>query len=222
VGGNIGKVMVMLLGPVLALLLPRAAVDPLVVPLLPLQLLWLNLLTDGLLGVGLGVEPAEKNVMRRPPVASNASIFGDGLLGQMIRIGGLIGVIALGIGLYEWSIGNENWQTMMFTTLTFCQVWQALGIRSGNDSLFQSGLNSNKPLLLLAILVIALQLAAVYVPVFQTFLGTRPLVVTDALMCALLSSLVFVMAETEKATRRRLYRAREDDTHSPPTMAVLA
>jgi Ca2+-transporting ATPase len=205
IGGNIGKVLVMMLAPVLALiLLPQGSpLGALVVPLLPLQLLWLNLLTDGLLGIGLGVEPAEKNVMRRPPISATAGIFSGGALGQVIRMGLLIGVISLGIGVYEWSIGYGAWQTMMFTTLAFSQVFQAMSIRSGNDSFFKAGLTGNKTLLTLAVVVVALQLAAMYVPFLQTFLDTQPLLVSDLLVCVALGSLVFIYSEVEKALVRR-------------------
>lgn len=206
IAGNIGKVMVMMLAPILALLLPPSALGALVVPLLPLQLLWLNLLTDGLLGIGLGVEPAEKNVMRRPPISAHAGIFSGGALGQVIRMGMLIGAIALGVGLYHWSIGDASWQTLMFTTLAFSQVFQAMSARSGNDPFWKAGLFSNKPLLVLAGVVIALQLAAMYLPFLQFVLRTEPLIASDLLLCVALSSIVFIYSEFEKAWSRRQSR----------------
>lgn len=193
IGGNIGKIMVMLLGVVIGM--PA--------PLLPLQLLWLNLLTDGLLGVGLGVEPAERNVMKRKPFSPQASIFSDGVGAQIVRFGLLIGAISLGMGAWHFFTGHEDWQTMMFTTLAFAQIWQALGIRSGNDSLFRVGLASNLPLLGLALVVAALQLAAIYIPALQTFLYTNPLTLTDFLLCFGAGSLVFLYAEVEKVFLRR-------------------
>ncbi len=203
VGGNLGKVMVMLLAPMLAPLLPASSLPPLLIPLMPLQLLWLNLLTDGLLGIGLGVEPAEKNVMRRPPTSPQANIFSGGGLGQVIRMGVLIGAIALGVGLHRWSAGYEDWQTMMFTTLAFLQVWQALSIRTGSDSIVQAGLFSNQLLALLAAGVVGLQLATIYAPVLQPFLNTTPLAAQNLLTCIALSSVVFVYGEIEKALARR-------------------
>jgi len=203
IAGNVGKVMVMLLAPMLALLLPPSALGPLVVPLLPLQLLWLNLLTDGLLGIGLGVQPAEKNVMRRPPISSSAGIFSDGALGQVIRMGVLIGAIALGVGLYEWMIGYADWRTMMFTTLAFSQVFQAMSIRSGNDPFWKDNLFSNKPLLIIAVVVVLLQLAAMYLPALQFVLKTQPLTASDLLVCVALSSIVFIFSELEKWMARR-------------------
>ncbi|MBN1373215.1 MAG: cation-translocating P-type ATPase [Anaerolineaceae bacterium] len=193
IGGNLGKIIVMLLGVVIGM----------PVPLLPLQLLWLNLLTDGLLGVGMGVEPAEQNVMKRKPIAPQSGIFSGGVGGQIIRFGLLIGALSLGMGAWHFYDGNADWQTMMFTTLAFAQVWQAIGIRSGNDSIFKVGLLSNKPLLALAGIVVAAQLAAIYVPALQDFLKTSPLGFTDLLLCMAAGVVVFLAAEVEKWFKRR-------------------
>jgi Ca2+-transporting ATPase len=196
IGGNIGKIIVMLAGVLIGM--PA--------PLLPLQLLWLNLLTDGLLGVGLGVEPAERNVMKRKPFSPQASIFSGGVGGQIIRFGLLIGVISLGMGAWHFFTGHDDWQTMMFTTLAFAQIWQALGIRSGNDSLFKVGLFSNKPLFGLVLVVALGQLAAIYSPVLNAFLRTSPLASTDFMLCVAAGSVVFFYAELEKLILRRAAR----------------
>ena len=188
IGGNIGKIMVMLGGVMIGM--PA--------PLLPLQLLWLNLLTDGLLGIGLGVEPAERGVMKRPPFSPKASIFSGGVGGQMVRVGLLIGLISLGMGAFHFFTGYNDWQTMMFTTMAFAQVWQALGARTSSDSLLKVGLLSNKPLLGLMGFVTVAQLAAMYVPFLQTFLRTSPLAFTDLLLCVGVSALVLIYTELEK------------------------
>jgi Ca2+-transporting ATPase len=197
IGGNIGKMMVMLLG----------VLGGLPAPLLPLQLLWLNLLTDGLLGIGLGVEPAERNVMRRSPVAPASGVFSGGVGGQMVRMGAVIGVLSLGMGVWHYAAGHQDWQTMMFATLAFAQVWQAFGTRGGDDSLARAGLFTNKPLLALAGAVVAAQLAAIYAPALQDFLRTSPLAAGDLALCFAASSAVFVYAEVEKAVLRRRRRA---------------
>lgn len=194
ISGNIGKVLVMLLGVLIGM--PN--------PLLPLQLLWLNLLTDGLLGIGLGVEPAERNIMKRQPIPAQAGIFSGGVGGQILRFGFLIGVLSLGMGAWHFFTGHEDWQTMMFTTLAFSQVWQALGTRSGNDSLFKAGGFSNLPLLGLALLVMGAQLVAIYVPALQTFLQTSWLAPIDLFLCFGASFLVFIYAEVEKIFLRRV------------------
>jgi P-type Ca2+ transporter type 2C len=199
IGGNVGKILVMLVGVLIGL----------PVPLLPLQLLWLNLLTDGLLGVGLGLEPAEQNVMKRKPIAPNAGIFSGGVGGQVVRFGVLIGAISLGIGAWHYFTGYEGWQTMMFTTLTFAQVWQAIGIRSGNDSIFKVGLLSNKPLLGLALVVVAAQLAAIYVPALQDYLKTTALSLPNLLLNIGAGALVLVYAEIEKLWLLRNSRGKD-------------
>lgn len=196
IGGNIGKIIVMLVGVLIGM----------TAPLLPLQLLWLNLLTDGFLGVGLGVEPAERNVMKRKPFSPQASIFSGGVGGQIIRFGLLIGIISLGMGAWHFFTGHDDWQTMMFTTLAFAQIWQALGIRSGNDSLFKVGLFSNKPLFGLVLVVALGQLAAIYSPALNAFLRTSPLASTDFMLCVAAGSIVFFYAELEKLILRRAER----------------
>ncbi|MFN8439566.1 MAG: cation-translocating P-type ATPase [Caldilineaceae bacterium] len=203
-GGNIGKILVMLFAPMIALLLPASSLGDLIVPLFPLQLLWLNLLTDGLLGIGLGVEPAERGVMKRTPIPPTQGIFSRDTIGQVIRMGFLIGLIALVVGLYHWQGGYADWQTMMFATLAFAQMWQALGIRSGKESLFRAGLFSNPTLLGMVLVTLVLQLAAIYLPILQTFLNTNPLHWTDLLLCLGASALVFVVAEVEKVWQARM------------------
>ncbi|MCE9636572.1 MAG: cation-translocating P-type ATPase [Planctomycetes bacterium] len=211
IAGNAGKVAVMLLAPPAALALTAlhgpSACGELVVPLLPLQLLWLNLLTDGLLGVGLGMEPAERNVMRRSPVPAAAGIFVGGGLGEVLRMGAAIGAVALGVGLWQWSAGNPAWQTMMFATLAFAQVAQALGVRGGDESVVRSGVLRNRVLAGLAAIVVALQLAALYAPPMRTFLGTSRLASAELAVCVGAGGLVFVWAEIEKARTRRGRRA---------------
>lgn len=193
IGGNLGKILVMLVGVLIGI--PA--------PLLPLQLLWLNLLTDGLLGIGLGLEPAEQNVMKRKPIMPNASIFSGGVGGQVVRIGSLIGTLSLGMGAWYYFSGHGDWQTIMFTTLAFAQVWQAIGIRSGTDSIFKVGLLSNKPLLWLVLIVTVAQLAAIYVPALQSYLRTTALSLPDLLISIAVGAVVLVYAEIEKFFARR-------------------
>jgi Ca2+-transporting ATPase len=193
IAGNMGKVAVMLLSPFLG--------KPL--PLLPVQLLWLNLLTDGLLGLGLGLEPTERNVMRRPPYSRQQGVFSQGMGRHVVWVGALIGAIALAVGYGYWVAGRENWQTMVFTTLAFAQIAQALAVRSLRESLFSIGLLSNKPLAALAAVVFALQLAVVYVPFLQDFFQTHPLTWADLGLSLALAGLVFIAIEVEKWLIRR-------------------
>jgi Ca2+-transporting ATPase len=204
IAGNIGKVAVMLFAPLLNLALP----------LLPLQLLWLNLLTDGLLGLGLGVEPAEKNTMRRPPRLPNESIFSQGAGWHMAWLGFLIGLVSLGVGFWYWSTGQANWQTMIFTTLAFAQMWQGLAIRSSQESLFKIGLFSNRLMLGMVGLTLGLQLMVIYLPWLQTFFGTTTLSFLDLVVSLGLSSIIFVLIELEKWFTRRNYSSTEKKVNS--------
>ncbi|MGZ8498565.1 MAG: cation-translocating P-type ATPase [Candidatus Binatia bacterium] len=193
VAGNIGKVLVMLIAPFLG--------KP--IPLLPLQLLWLNLLTDGLLGLGLGVEPAEKNLMRRPPFSPTEGIFSRGAAWQTIWIGSLIGLLCLGVGSWYFFGGHGNWQTMVFTSLAFAQIGQALAVRSGRDSLFTVGLRSNGLMLGMVIMVFILQALVIYTPPLQSFFETDPLSPLDLLVAVGMGVMVFAAIELEKLWHRR-------------------
>lgn len=188
VAGNIGKILVMLLAPFLG--------KPL--PLLPLQLLWLNLLTDGLLGLGMGVEPAEQNVMQRPPYAPNEGTFSGATAVKTAWIGALIGGLTLAVGSWYYFSGNANWQTMVFTVLAFAQVGQALATRSNHASLFAIGLRSNPLMLLMVAAVLLLQLLVIYFPPMQSFFNATPLTALDLGITLAIGALVFIVIETQK------------------------
>jgi Ca2+-transporting ATPase len=208
IAGNIGKVAVMLLAP---LVLGMA------VGLQPLQLLWLNLMTDGLLGLGLGVEPAEKGTMKRPPRDPKAGIFSEGMGIHVLWVGGLIGVVALLAGWLTLGRPDNTWQTMIFTTLAFLQVGQALASRSSRESLFTQGLRSNPLLLALAVLTIALQLLVIYVPFLDQFFDVVPLSAPDLLLAAALGTVVFWVIEIEKWLLRRSESLRPTADAAPTT-----
>lgn len=193
IAGNVGKVIVMLLAPLFGV----------AVALLPLQLLWLNLLTDGLLGLGLGTEPAEKGVMQRPPRAPQESLFSGGLAWHVAWVGILIGVLALGVGFAYYDPVDATWQTMIFTALAFMQVGQGLASRSSRQSFFAQGLYSNPALFWLTLVTIALQLMVIYLPFFDEFFQVTPLTLPNLGICAALGVVVFVAIELEKWFYRR-------------------
>jgi len=193
IAGNLGKVIVMLFAPLLGIS----------VALLPLQLLWLNLLPDGLLGLGLGMEPADKRTMQRPPRGRSEGFLTPALRRHIGWIGVLIGVVALGVGYAFYRDGDSSWQTMIFTTLAFLQIGQALASRSTEDSLFSLGLRSNPTLMLMVVVVFALQMVAIYVPFFDDFFGVTPLAAAELALSAALGSLAFFAIEIEKWLLRR-------------------
>jgi len=202
IAGNLGKVLVMILVPVITIMMAGLGLDPIIIPLVPMQLLWLNLLTDGLLGLGLGVEPAESLTMKRPPVSPKSNIFSDGVAGQILRTGIIIGIISISIGIIAWAGQNSKWQTMMFSGIAFAQMWQAFATRSFQDSIFKTGLFTNKVMFSMIILTLLMQLAALYVPFLQVFLSTQALTLNELLICILVSGLVLFETEIEKAISR--------------------
>lgn len=195
IAGNVGKVLVMLLAPLVEIN----------VALLPLQLLWLNLLTDGLLGLGLGVEPAEPNTMKRPPRAPQESLFSGGLTRHVIWVGLVIGLVALSVGAFFYNANpvDGRWQTMIFTILAFMQMGQALASRSTHISIFSSGLLSNPVLLGLVLLTAILQLTILYVPFFDQFFQITPLTIVELLFCIGLGIVMLLLIEGEKSLLRR-------------------
>jgi Ca2+-transporting ATPase len=170
--GGAAEIMVMLVGPFLGMPLP----------LLPAQILWINLLTHGLTGVALGAEPADEAIMRRPPRPPAESVLGAGLWKRILRIAVLITAVTLAVALWGLMTGRE-WQTMAFLTLGTMQLSVALALRG------RPGTWANPFLLVAVSTAWLLQLAAVYVPPLTTLLGTQPLPLPDLAVVAGLSVL---------------------------------
>jgi P-type Ca2+ transporter type 2C len=190
---NSAEILVMLVGPFLGLGLP----------LLPLQILWINLVTDGPPALALSAEPAERGIMRRPPRPPGESVFARGLGRHVVWVGVLMALVSLATGLWYSQIAPEIWQTMVFTTLTLSQLSHVMAIRSGDESLFRVGLLSNTPLLGAVALTFVLQLLAIYAPFFQRFLETEALPLADLAIAVALSTVIFWAVEVEKWLGRR-------------------
>ncbi len=168
------------------------------VPLLPIQILWINLVTDGLPGLALAAEPAERLTMQRPPRPAQESMFARGMGRHIIWVGLLMAGIALLTQVVAMGQGPAHWQTMVFTVLTLSQLGHVLAIRSERDSLFRQGVMTNKPMLLAVLVTVALQMAVVYAPPLNAIFGTEPLSVIELAGCFALSSIVFIAVEIEK------------------------
>jgi Ca2+-transporting ATPase len=188
---NVGEILVMFLGPLLGMPLP----------LLPLQILWVNLLTDGLPALALGVEPAEEDVMRRPPRPPGEGVLGRGTWGYILAVGTLLGVLCLGVALPLFRAGDPAWRTALFTTLTFAQMAHVLAIRSMRDPLHRRGLLTNRPLLLSVGATVLLQLAVVYAPPLQAVFRTVALPGNTLGLCAAASGSVLLAVEAGKFAR---------------------
>jgi Ca2+-transporting ATPase len=189
---NSGEVWVMFLAPLFGL----------PVPLLPIQILWINLVTDGLPAVALGLEPAEPDTMRRPPRPPSESIFARGLWQHALWVGLLMAAVVLPIQAGARTAGWP-WPTMVFSTLAFLQLGHALAVRSERQSFFALGARSNPWLLAAVAGTVAVQLAIIYVPLLQDVFGTAALGPVEMAVVASASTAVFVAVEMEKWLRRR-------------------
>lgn len=166
--------------------------------LLPLQILWINLIADGLLALALSVEPAEQDVMHRPPYKPNESIFSRGVGRDILWIGLLLGLVLLVVGHHAWVVGQASWQTMVFSILAFSRIGLAQTMRSERSSVFRLGVLSNVLLLGVVAFTFGLQLAIIYVPALQTLFQTTALSIRELGICLLLSTIAFWAMEIEK------------------------
>ena len=201
-GSNIGEVITIAAAPILGF----------AVPLIPLQILWMNLVTDGLPALALAVEPAEPNVMKRPPVDPRENIFARGMGLYMIRIGIILAVIT--IALMVWAHGYttantfndtyspNRWQTMVFTTLCLAQMGHAIAIRSNTQLTIELDPRTNPYIWGSVIMTTVLQMVLIYSEPFRRFFGTHLLTPTELAVCFGFSALMFVWIELEKLVIR--------------------
>jgi P-type Ca2+ transporter type 2C len=190
---NSGEIWTMFLAPLFGL----------PIPLLPIQILWINLVTDGLPGLALTAEPEESNIMRRPPRPPQESVFARGLGVHVLWVGPLMAALALGTQAWSLASASTHWQTMVFTVLCLSQLAHVLAIRSEHESLFSQGLLSNTPLFGAVALTFVLQMATIYVPALNSIFRTAPLSLTELAATLAIAAVVFVAVEVEKWVKRR-------------------
>ncbi|MGL6269795.1 MAG: cation-translocating P-type ATPase, partial [Chitinophagaceae bacterium] len=172
------------------------------IPLLPIHLLWINLVTDGLPGLALAGEKAEKGIMHRPPRKTDESLFAAGIGFHIVWVGLMMAGVTLAAQAWAIDKGIEHWQTMVFSILAFSQLGHVLAIRSEKQFLFSQGLLSNLPLFGAVMLTVFLQLGVIYLPFANTLFKTHPLSLNELLICFGASALVFHAVEFEKFVRR--------------------
>ncbi len=189
---NSGELWTLLVGPLLGL--PIA--------LLPIHILWINLVSDGLPAITLSFEKAEKDIMTRPPRPPGQTVFADGRGLHMIWVGMLMAAIAL--GAQAIAIRYElHWQTIVFNVLCLSQMAHVMAIRSEKQSLFSIGIFSNKPLLGSVLLTLVLQVVVTYTPFLQSIFKTQALSLYEFLGVGVASTIVFFAVEIEKAISRK-------------------
>ncbi|NLT95791.1 MAG: cation-translocating P-type ATPase [Clostridia bacterium] len=175
-------------------------------PLTPIQILWMNLVTDGLPALALGMEPPEKNVMQKPPRNPKDTVFAGGvgiaILYQGLVIG-LLSFLAYWFGL-KWGQSIEEAHTMAFMTMAFSQLVHSFNARSFEQSLFTMGFTTNRNLVYAFLISSALQLAVVYVPFLRGLFETAVLSSQELLTVIGLSLLPLVVVEIAKIFKRQI------------------
>ena len=194
---NSGEIWLIFLAPFLGLPLP----------LLPIHILWVNLVTDGLPGIMLAREPGEGDLMRRGPRDPSESVFAHGIWQHIVWVGLLMGGVCLLVQAAALD-ASAHWQSMVFTVLTLSQLGHVLAIRSERESILTIGWRSNSWLLLVVLGTVLLQLATLYLPALNTIFSTQPLALGELAVCLAASSVVFFAVEAEKWLIRRgvIYR----------------
>jgi Ca2+-transporting ATPase len=201
---NSAEVWVMALAPFLGLPLPLMAI----------QILWINLVTDGAPALSLGVEPAHPQAMSRPPRPPGASILGEGLWQHAVWVGLLMAGLTLAVQAGAVEAG-WHWQTMVFTVLAFMQLGNAMAVRSERESTIRLGFGSNRPLLVTVVLTAMIQLAFVYVPFLQPVFETQALGVEELAVVALVTPIPSIAVELEKWVLRRREAGRPMSERAP-------
>ncbi len=166
-------------------------------PLLPLHLLWINLITDSLPSLALATENADEGVMARSPRHPKESIFAQGTDWYIIIIGALMAGTTL--ATQALSIKRDiHWQTMVFTVLCLSQLGNALACRSDERTFISLGIFSNPFLIFSTVILFLLQMAVIYLPFLNPIFKTQPLTIIELLICIVLSSIVFLVVEIKK------------------------
>lgn len=178
-------------------------------PLVAIQLLWLNLVTDSLPALALGMEPVEPGVMKQKPRDSRKSIFADGFAASMIFYGVLVGAITLAaywLGEYVLSdptVADGTANTMAFATLVFGELTRAFAVRSETRSIFSIGVFSNSAMNKAFLVSLALQLAVLFIPFLQEIFKVQSLTGIEWVIVILLSLVPLIVSELTKAFRSK-------------------
>jgi len=196
---NIGELLAMFLASLLGMPLP----------LLPIQILWVNLATDSLPALALGVEPAEPGGMERPPRPPSEGVITRGMARMMALQGLIIGLLTLGAFAIEYYVlggSVERARVMAFSTTIFAQNVHAFNVRSNRYSVFELGIFSNPWLVVAFCTVILSELAIIYLPIFQPVFKTMPLTLSDWGIVVGLGLMPLVIVELIKLANKLLGR----------------
>ncbi len=177
-------------------------------PLLPIQILWLNLLCDSLPGLALTAEPGDDSLMRTKPIPLAEGIFSEGRGWYILGYGLFLGGSALALQWWGLTAGL-HWQSMIFTFLILSRMSLVMQVRSARASILQIGLFSNRPLVGAVLLTVMLQMAVINLPSLQAIFRTSSLTVAEFAMVLAATGLVLVAGEVDKIIRRSVCRRSE-------------
>ncbi len=171
-------------------------------PLLPIQILWINLVTDSLPALALAAEPQDKNIMNRPPRNPGAGLFAEGLGSYILIVGIIMAAATLSIEYWAIRVG-WHWPTMTFTVLCFAELGNAFVVRSEKESFIKKGLFTNLYMLGSVITIFLLQLAVIYTPFLNRVFKTKPLSILELFVCIVIAVLVMLIIEVWKIIRKK-------------------
>lgn len=173
------------------------------IPLLPIHILWINIVTDGLPGLALTTEHSEPNVMQIPPRTPQEGIFSKGLGFHILWVGLLMGLVVLATQTYAMKYFPDKWKTMVFNVLCLSQIGHVLSIRSDKLSFFSLKRIFTNPMLWIAFVVtLSLQMSTLYIPAFNKIFHTKPLTLAELMISLGFASIIFLAVEIEKTFKR--------------------
>jgi len=179
-------------------------------PLLAIQLLWINLVTDGAPALALGVDPADPDIMVKPPKRPEERVFSRGMVFTIITVGvvmtiGTLATFILGGGaLLSKTEAPRRALTLAFTTMVMFEMFNVFNCRSERHSILKVGVFANKYLMAAVVSSILLQIAVIYIPLFQPIFKTEPLSMFDWLAVTLISSTALIAIEIGKFFANRV------------------
>ena len=195
---NIGEVLTIFLASLISIIVPGSGFG---VPLLPIHLLWVNLITDSLPAFALGLEPTEENVMNRKPRKKDEDFFSNGLMTTIIWQGCMIGLLTLVSYIYGETINHETGMTMAFITLSACQLFHSFNVKS-HESIFNKQVFNNKYLWGAALLGAGLQIAIINIPILANLFKLVPLSADCMLIAIGLAFCIVIIVELTKVLKR--------------------
>ena len=193
---NLAEILTILLAPILGFAMP----------LLPIHILWINLVTDGLPGLALVAEPAEADVMNRKPRPPKENLFAGGLITRILLSGIFLTIASIVVQWWAVEQGYDvkSQQTMVFTTLCFVQLGNALSVRSAHQMMFSKGFFANKGMWWAIAGTVALQLLIVHVPLLQPIFKTAGLGWDAAVVILIVTVVCIICIELLKFFYRKM------------------